>query len=385
MRSTVVAGVLLLLFVRAGLVSAQSATPTIGSTGLSLAPGQFALGAEGLVWWFRSSPTPVPLIADGLLDEPDTHVLLGGGSVDTGSNGGFRINAGYGLSARSALEANFFYFPRRSTSSGTASNLGSGDLILPYVDATTGQESGTEISLEPVYRGTANVEYSNELMGAEVNGAWSLAPAGSAQLDVIGGFRWLRLNEKYAFTTSSPYNPPFPQDIWNTSDNFDTTNNFYGLQAGLRARVDRGNFFAAGTAKVALGAMSQKVDIDGSLVTNDYTDFGPTVTYPGAYFALPTNMGSHTRTQFAAVPEVNVNVGWRMTPSATLTLGYSFLYVSNVVRPGNQINRNINWTQTTAYTEDPNAKLTGPAQPQFQYNDSSFWAQGVNLGLAVRF
>ena len=59
--------------------------------------------------------------------------------------------------------------------------------------------------------------------------------------------------------------------------------------------------------------------------------------------------------------------------------------MSNVVRPGNQINRDINWTQTTAYTEDPNAKLVGPAQPQFQYNDSSFWAQGINVGLAVRF
>jgi hypothetical protein len=385
MRSAVVAGVLLLLFVRAGLVSAQSATPTIGSTGMSLAPGQFALGAEGLVWWFKSSPTPVALVADDILGEPDTRVLLGGGSVDTGSNPGFRINAGYGLSNRSALDANFFYFPRRSTNSGTASNLGSGDLILPYIDATTGKETGSELSLEPIYRGVANVEYSNELMGAEMNGTWSLAPAGSAQLDVIGGFRWLRLNEKYGFTTSSPYNPPFPQDIWNTSDNFETTNNFYGLQAGLRARFDQGSFFAAGTAKVALGAMSQKVDINGSLVTNDFTDFGPTVMYPGGYFALPTNIGSHTRTAFAAVPEVNLNAGWRMTPSATLTLGYSFLYVSNVVRPGNQIDRNLNTSQSIAFNEDPNAKLVGIAQPQFQYNDTSFWAQGVSLGLAVRF
>jgi hypothetical protein len=388
MRRAALAGVLLLLFVRTDLVSAQSATtPTIATTGLVLAPGRFAAGADVLVWWYRASPTPVPLVTDGLVGDPGTQVFLGGGSVDTGANTGFRINAGYGLSARSALEGNFFYFPRRSTTAGVSSSgkLGSVDLIIPSIDALTGQESGTEISLAPIYKGIVTTEFSNELWGAEVNGAWSLAPASSGQLDVIGGFRYLRLNEKYSMNTDSSYNPPFPQDIWLTNDSFETTNNFYGVQAGLRARFDQGNFFAVGTAKVALGAMAQKVVIDGSLVTNDYTDFGPTVTYPGAYFALPTNMGSYTRTVFAAVPEVNLNVGWRVTPAATITLGYSFLYASNVVRPGNQISRNINWTQTTAYTEDPNAKLTGPAQPQFQYNDSSFWAQGINVGLAVRF
>ncbi len=131
--------------------------------------------------------------------------------------------------------------------------------------------------------------------------------------------------------------------------------------------------------------MVQKVDVNGSLVTNDYTNFGPTVTYPGGYFALPTNIGSYSHTAFAVVPEVALNVGYRITPAVSLFAGYSFIYASSVVRPGNQISRNINWTQSTSYTEDPNAKLKGPALPTFQSNDSSFWAQGFNVGLAVRF
>jgi hypothetical protein len=204
-------------------------------------------------------------------------------------------------------------------------------------------------------------------------------------MDAIGGFRYLRLKESYSFTTNSSYNPPYPNDIWYTNDDFDTTNNFYGAQAGLRASIDQGGFFATGIAKVALGAMVQKVDINGSLVTNDYTNFGPTVTYPGGYFALPTNIGSYSHTAFAVVPEVALNAGYRITPSVSLFAGYSFVYASNVVRPGNQISRNINWTQSTSYTEDPNAKLRGPALPTFQFNDSSFWAQGFNVGLAVRF
>ncbi len=131
--------------------------------------------------------------------------------------------------------------------------------------------------------------------------------------------------------------------------------------------------------------MVQDVDISGSLVTNDYTNFGPTQTFSGGYFALPTNIGSYSRTEFAVVPEVGLNIGWRINPQASIILGYSFMYASNVVRPGNQINRTINTTQSTAYTEDPAARLQGPAQPSFQFNDSNFWAQGINVGLSYRF
>lgn len=94
-------------------------------------------------------------------------------------------------------------------------------------------------------------------------------------MDLLGGFRYLRLQETYTLTTSSPFIPPFPADIWNTTDEFETTNNCYGAQVGLRARFDWGRFFTSGTVKFAMGAMVQSADISGSLVTNDFTNFGP--------------------------------------------------------------------------------------------------------------
>ena len=387
MRRVGLLGLVLLLFVRVEAVFAQTTPPTLALTDSALTPGQIAVGAEALLWRFKSSPTPVPLVTDGYLGEPNTRVLLGGGSVDTGANPGLRITAGYGLTARSALEANVFYILPRSTHAGIASTgkLGSTDLVIPFIDAFTNHESITEISLAPIYKGSARVDFTNSLLGAEMNGTWALAPAGSWQLDYISGLRFLRLNERYSVSTESSYNRPLPQDIWLTTDRFETTNNFYGVQGGIRARIDRGQFFAAGTVKFALGAMVQSVNISGSLVTNDYTGFGATVTYPGAYFALPTNIGNYSRTAFSVVPEVALNAGYRITPAATIVLGYSFLHASNVVRPGNQLSRRINWTQTTAHTENPNAQLSGPALPTFQFNRSALWVQGVSLGLTVRF
>ncbi len=379
MRTAVAAGLTLVLCITAGAACAQAP---------AAAPGRFSFGADALAWWFKGSPVPAPLVTNGLVGRPTTEVYLGGEDLDTGANPGFRLTGAYALTDRSGLEANVFYIPSRSTRTGVASSgrIDSTDLIVVYVDAAKGTESGTEISFAPVYSGTASEELSNSLLGAELNGSWARGPAGAWRVDVLGGLRYLRLRETYTLTTSSPYiSPPYPQDIWNTSDRFDATNNFYGAQAGVRARYDQGPVFAGGSVKVALGAMAQSVDVSGSLVTNDYTDFGPTQTYPGGYYALPTNIGSYSRTAFAVVPEVALNLGYQLTPAAAIVVSYSFLYASNVVRPGNQIDRTVNWTQSTSYTENPTPTLKGPAQPAFQFNDSDFWAQGVSLGLVFRF
>jgi Putative beta barrel porin-7 (BBP7) len=85
------------------------------------------------------------------------------------------------------------------------------------------------------------------------------------------------------------------------------------------------------------------------------------------------------------VPEVALNLGYRLRSQATIYVGYSFLYASNVARPGEQINRNINPTQTVAYGNDPPATLVGAAQPAFNFNTTNFWAQTLAVGLAYRF
>lgn len=351
------------------------------------AAGRMSLGVEASLWWLKSSPTPVPLITDGYVGDPGTNVLLGGGSLDTNPNGGVRITAAYALRGDAGIEGSVFYVGSRSTSRSVSSTgmRDSIDLLLPFYDVTLGAENVTELSFSPIYAGSAREELQNDLWGAEINGAWALAPQGAWKLDVLAGVRYLRLRETYTFTTSSPYIPPEPTDAWNTTDSFDATNNFYGAQIGLRGRYAAGPWNVQASAKLALGAMAQSVNINGSLATNDFTSFGAVLTYPGGYLGLPSNSGDHSRNVFAAVPEVGFSVGYEVAPRLTLLAGYSFLYASDVVRPGQQINRNINPTQAVAYGGDPPAKPQGPAQPSFAFNNTSFWAQSVSLGIAYRF
>ncbi len=365
-----------------GAASAQ--TGSVGSGTM----GPFAVDVEALAWWFKSSPTPTPIITDGAYGQPNTNVLLGGGDMDTNPNPGFRLSAAYSMDRRWGLEGNFLYLATRSTSRSVSSTGadGSTDLLLPYFDVLKNRESYTEISFAPVYAGSATTELSNGLMGAEANATYALDSAPPWNVRLVGGFRWLQLKETYTITTSSPFIPPNPGgDIWETSDRFAATNNFYGAQFGAQARYNAAPWFASGSLKVGLGAMVQSVDVSGSLVTNDLNDFGAAHTFPGGYFALPSNIGDHSRTVFAVVPEVQFKVGYQFTPSASVYVGYDFLFANSVARPGNQVNRNINTSQSTSFTEDPIPIPQGPAEPAFSFNSSSFWAQGVSLGLSIRF
>jgi hypothetical protein len=348
---------------------------------------RWSVSAEALLMWFKSSPTPVPIITDDYANLPGTKVLLGGGFVDTNPNAGVRITGTYRVDSRWGMELSGFYVPSRSTSSSVSSSgqLGSADLLLPYFDVTTNQESYTEISFSPDYRGEAKTTLDNNLGGFELNATWALAPQGGWKTDLLGGFRFLQLRESYTITTSSPFIPPNPADVWNTTDAFDTRNRFFGVQVGLRTWYDSGPWLATGTGKVALGNMQQRASISGFLETNDFNDHGVPQILPSGYFALPSNSGDHSRNTFAVVPEIGVSVGYRITPQATVYVGYAFLYASSVVRPGEQINRNINTTQSVSFAGDPPAKPVGALQPSFSFNSTDFWAQSVSLGFAYRF
>ena len=382
MRHAVVAAGVSLLVV-AGIASAQApGTPS----GVALDAGRLSISAEALMWWFKEAAAP-PLVSDGFLGQPGTSVLLGGTDVDTNPNPGLRLTAGFALTERWGLESSVLYVPEGSSSRSVSSSgeIGSKDLSIPFFDVVGQGENDTPLSAAGVHAGRATEDFRNSLLGAELNATMRLPTVGPLRLDTLGGFRYLRLRETYTFSTDSPNIPPRPPDVFRTTDEFDTTNNFYGAQLGVRARYDQGPWFASSAVKFALGAMIQSVDIDGFLETDNFNDFGPPQRFAGGYFALPTNIGSHTRSVFAVVPEVGLNIGYRITEGMSVFVGYTFLYTNSVVRAPQQVNRSINPSQSPAITGNLPAPLMGPAEPSFRFNASDFWAQGLNVGLALRF
>jgi hypothetical protein len=157
------------------------------------------------------------------------------------------------------------------------------------------------------------------------------------------------------------------------ADSFRTSNHFNGGDLGVDAEVRRGSFYVDLLARVALGDTSESVGISGN------TSIQGAAPLPGGFLALPTNGGSFHKDQFAVVPEVGLTVGYQVTECLRVFTGYTFLYWSNVARPGDQVDLAINPSQL------PPGRLVGPARPAFTLHDTDFWAQGINFGAELRF
>ena len=350
--------------------------------------------AEALYWWSKGSPLPVPLVtlgnaADatpGALGQPGTSVLLGNQTLGPPGRSGGRFTFGFSFGADQTwgTELAYFYLANTAMSQGVTSDGSAGSPLLafPFYDPTIPGENASPIALPGNYAGTAVVTVQSFLQGTELNLLHNLRTSNGLRFDALGGFRYVNLQENLRFVTDSPNVFPNPPAFFHTFDQFNANNNFYGGQLGFRASYDVNRFFMNATSKLAVGGTFESVSVNGGTFTN-YT--GSFSSAPGSLLSQPTNMGTQSRGQFAFVPEVDLNFGLRLRPWASIVVGCSFLYVSSVARPGDQIDRVVNPTQAPAITGTFPGSLTGPARPDLIIHNSSFWAQGLNFGLEFRF
>ncbi len=355
----------------------------------------FSFGAEYLFWKVEDSSDPVPLVIEGapnavpspVLGSPNTSVVLGGKDVDLGWRSGGRFNLGYqfGSTHNWSLNLAYFFLPQESKKSSVSSN-GSPALLVPFYNvATLAEDSVTIANSLQNMTGTAKIVLSNHMQGVELNAGRAI-PFFDCRFRWVGlfGFRYWNFVEHWTFSTNSPLLLE-STDVYLTKDKFKTTNNFYGPQLGLEWKYLYRCFSLSVKGKVALGAMCEKLKISGRLDTNDYNGFGTVLSYTGGYFALPTNSGTTTQVKFSVIPEVYADLSYQVWHWMQLKVGYSFLYVSNLLWAGNQVNREINPSQAKTYTNGADPALVGPASPKASLHTSSLWVQGMNIGVEFSF
>ncbi|OAI46945.1 hypothetical protein AYO44_01845 [Planctomycetaceae bacterium SCGC AG-212-F19] len=200
---------------------------------------------------------------------------------------------------------------------------------------------------------TLLVSSTSRLWGGEAN----LIVDTLCGVELIGGFRYLDLSEHVDLTSNS---------VGSTAQaisRFATRNQFYGGQIGAQAGYTWGVLTFGVRGKIAFGNLHQSVAVNGFTLN---TISG--VIRPGAgVLTGAANIGRTKSDQFSVLPEGEARVGWMVASGVTLYVGYDFLFLSDAVRPGDQIAGNINF----------------PAAVPF--NTTSFWAQGLNVGLELRY
>jgi hypothetical protein len=359
--------------------------------------GRLWVRGEYLLWGIKNSNVP-PLVTTsapamlGVLG-PGTNVLVGG-AIDNEARSGGRFTVGFWFDRAQTcgVEGSWFFLGQRTVNFAAGSS-GIPLLARPFFNVNPGVNAeDAELIANPLLAGQPGqppvlplaggvaVGLSSRLWGTELNGLFNLVERERCRLDLLGGFRYVELDERLAINESllvPADSPMFAGTSFFLTDGFSTRNQFYGGQVGLRAKFTCGLWDLELLGKVALGASHETTDIGG--VTLITPAGGAPSVFAGGLLTQPTNIGRFSRNDFAVVPEAGINIGYQLTPRVRLLAGYTFLFWSNVMRPGDQVDRVVNSTQLTG------GALVGPARPAPLLRTSDFWAQGLNLGIELRF
>jgi hypothetical protein len=375
-----------------GALPAQPAAPTDGPPGMPEPepPGPACFWAEGgfQVWFLTPGPLPIPIFArgnpadpiPGALGQPGTQVLFGNQVLNYGPQAGVWLDAGVWLEEKPGLglEAGGFWGSRSSVNY-TAAALANGNppTYIPIFRAELGREGSFTLA-DPalMLNGSAVFTSRSQLWGVEAHALWHLHEDPTWDVSLLFGFEHLALNED--ITLTAYLRDPVADVNTTLGDLFATRNRFYGGQLGTRVRWTCCRWTLEALAKLGLGVSAESVSIDGQMFQNGSGVPSPG-TFPGGLFTQPTNIGQQTHGEFAVVPQLRLNVEYALTPHLHFFAGYDCLYWSSVVRPGNQIDRQVNQTQQGG------GDLVGPARPMPLFNASSLWVQGMTFGITVRY
>ena len=344
------------------------------------------ISAEALLWWIKSGHVP-PLVTargNGVIGSPGTQVLLDDlNFVDDFRQGG-RFALGYRFESNPAvsIEASGFFLPDADAQVRFAS---SGPIRgRPYIDVATGKPAVTLIASPGIAAGSVTIAARTSLWGTEANLSLGMVNSDHFHVAALAGFRSLSLedeiniDEQFKVARSVP---GFGGNRVNLRDDFNADNCFYGGQLGVEAGVRFRMVTIDFRGKLGVGQMQQEVDISGA--THVLRPNGSTTLFEGGLLALRSNIGDHQRNELAVVPELGVNVGLQLTRYLNVYAGYTFLWVSDVSRAGEQMDPVVNVTQFPILSG--NHPLVGPARPGFHFAETDFWAQGMNFGLQLRF
>ncbi|QDU59518.1 hypothetical protein Pan216_03470 [Planctomycetes bacterium Pan216] len=347
----------------------------------------FRGSAEYLLWWIKDAGVP-PLLTEGgtgIVGTPGTTIAVDSLDFADRFRQGGRFTLGYRWESnpRVGAEVAGFFLDDRSFETSFASS-GNPVLARPYTNAVTGLPDTTRISTPGVASGSSTIASQSSFWGIEQLGSYLLVDREHHRLGLFGGFRFVELDERLTIDEQFDVDPSVPGFGGNhvfLQDQFQTDNNFYGGTLGVRSTHRWGRFHLDLLGKIALGDMIQTADING--LTHVVAADGTVTDFRGGLLALPTNIGGHRQHRFAVIPEVGLNLGYRLSRYLELSAGYSLLWINTVARPGDQIDPVINNSQFPILSG--NGPLVGPARPSFTFHTTDFWAQGLTFRLAVTY
>lgn len=406
-----------------GLGADAAGAPGVGAP-------RFWFRNELLLWFPKANPLSFPLVTTsapndlGQLNRASTLVLVGQGDLSFDMTTGGRFSMGFfgDANRRFGFEmSGFFMSEANNENFFQTSPSGIPTLARPYIDSVNRATASLLLANPNFASASVLVDASTRTYSAEASGVFNLfrsAPGSPFQfsLDFLAGYRFLELTENLMIESRStlqvpdtiaplfvvgpngtltqvgqqivPIPVPFggttivSPSLVTVSDGIRTQNRFNGGQVGLRLESRYGMFSLAATGKLGLGHMHQTVELGGGSGFVNLANGVSGGSYGGLYNNA-SNIGKFNNDEFAVMPEFSGNLGINVTRSVQCYVGYNFLYMNKVVRPGTQLNPVVSGAQIPF---SPTFGQAGrPAVARLGFDQEDFWLMGVNLGLQIRF
>lgn len=391
-------------------------------------PYQFYASAEFLLWNFRNNSLPsiATSVPVGLLQvNNQDQIAVAGGSIpfgpartflvpvgvvsnpsfnrdlDPGDQRGGRVTLGYWCDSAQQVgfEVSGLYIHPNVTNfiatSGTAANpftidTGVRTRIFSLMGGIPVQIDSANLAVARQATALTVGDFRSQLIGAEANVRCLGCSIGAVSFGGLAGARFLEFREglnvinNVSLTqvpgVSDGTATGFPPIVnFGTFDSLTTRNRYYAAQIGVEAEIENCGVFFNARGKVALGGMQQIVDVFGG--TNIIGTNTPG-SFRGGLLSDPLNQGTRERTRVAVIPEINLKLGYEFNGWLRTYVGYDFLYLQHVLRPGNVTDTETINTQVTVTGTTQTINVT---QPVIRLRDQDVWVQGVNFGLEFRY
>lgn len=355
------------------------------------------LRAEYLLWDVSGMDTPplvttspggTPESSAAVIGQPGTSVLFGGNEINDGSTNGFLISGGFWFSTQRNVAIESEYFSLADQNEGyNGSSDGTVILGRPFFNIVDGSEDAQLISYPGQVGGDVHVATESNLRSLLINGRMPLCPSHGAccqqcgmrdRTDWIIGYRNIRLRDALSVSQNlRSASTNLPVNLA-TTDQFKTTNEFNGLQLGMIHRMLLQRAWLESSLRVAIGNNNQTLQVGGNTSVEQQ---GVVENFSGGLLAQRTNSGTRSRDEFTMVPEVGLRLGVRLTDRFHANIGYSILYLPNVIRASEQIDRDIN----PGLIPEEDNPLTGALRPRVLWTQTDYLAHGLHFGGELNF
>ncbi|QDS88128.1 hypothetical protein EC9_23150 [Rosistilla ulvae] len=338
---------------------------------------------EYSMYWRRGQTLP-PLITTspagtatgiaGELGQSSTTTLVGGLTRGEMTSGG-RAQLGLWMDdfqCRSILVR--FWAVGDETFNYSADQTTAAFVAVPFNNAGLNDQADAFLIVEPGETiGSVNIQTRSEAYGGDalLRQKWRTGLGG--RVDAFWGYQTARINEQLTLSIDSEGLDGGTRagQRLQITDSFQAKNEFHGATFGFDSFYREGCWSWTMLTKIGFGSMHREAAIRGNTIRSSG---GLAVPSDEGFFARNSNIGDTSSSKFSVAPEFDLKLGYALRPGLDMTIGYSFQLFTNVVQPSGILD-----TTTTDLSTVPTT------HPTVQFDDTSYWIQALNFGLAWHY